>query len=202
MKNILQLSSIFATSLLASTCAMAEQAPKWDFVQATYATVEIDDASELDLAGFALSGSKLINENFFVAASYQNITDDMVILNSKLNLDLTTLMAGIGYRYSLTNTTDVYGVLSLVNADISASYDGEKDGDDDTGYSLTAGVRSMITDSFELSGSVAYVDVFDDNDTSVAVNAFYHFNANFSVGASYAIADDVDTLAASVRYSF
>lgn len=202
MKKTFQISSIFVASLLASTCALAEQAPKWNFVQATYAAVEIDDASELDLSGFGISGSKLINENLFIAASYQNISDDMVILNNNLKLDFTTLMAGIGYRYSLSNSTDAYGILSLVNAEVSASYFGEKDSEDDTGYSLTAGVRSMVTDAFELSGSVAYVDVFDDDDVSFAVNAFYHFNANLSAGASYSITDDANTLGASVRYSF
>lgn len=194
MKKTFQLSSIFATSLLVSTCVLAEQAPKWDFVQATYATVEIDEIDELDLAGFAISGSKLITKNLFIAAAYDNVSD--TYYDNKI--DMTNLTAGIGYRHSLSTTTDVYGIASIINQDIDTSFGG----DDDTGYMLSVGVRSMLTDAFELSGSAAYGDIFDESDTSFAVSAFYHFNANLSVGASYAIADDTDTLAASVRYSF
>jgi len=194
MKKTFQLASLFTATFLTSTFALAEQAPKWDFVQATYATTEIDGAGELDLAGFGLSGSKLINESLFLAVSYQNISD--TYMGSKL--DFNTLMAGIGYRHALSTTTDVYGIASLVNADFDTSFDD----DDDTGYSLSVGVRSMLTNSFELSGSIAYVDVFDDDDVSFAINALYYFNANLSVGASYGIADDVDTLGASIRYSF
>jgi len=199
MNNTFKLSSVFAASLLASTCALAEQAPKWDFIQASYTTIEIDEADWIDLSGFGISGSKLINENLFIAASYNNVSDSF----HGFKVDITNLSAGIGYRHGLTATTDFYGIASIIAQDVDTYYDGEgDDGDDDTGYMLTAGVRSMLTDNFELSGSVAYGDIFDESDTSFALNAFYHFNANLSVGASYAIADDTDTLGASVRYSF
>ena len=202
MNKTLKLSSLFVTSLLASTHALASQAPQWDFIQANYAKMEIDDLDTFDLAGFGLSGSKLINENFFVSLNYQQFSDSTVIYNSKIKLDTTSLSAGLGYRYGLSTNIDVFGKVSFENVDANTSFNGDKDSIDDTGYGLTLGVRSMVTDSFELNGSIAYVDIDDESETGFAVSAFYHFNANLSAGVGYNIADDVDTLNASIRYAF
>lgn len=181
------------TAAFISTSTLAES-PDWNFVEAGYASTDIDGLSEISPAGFSISGSKLLNENVFMAASYSRLSDDF----QGIDFDLDQASAGIGYRYGLTPTTDVYVAASYESIEVSASgvsYD-------ESGYGLTLGVRSMLTEVFELSGSIGYVDIADDSETGFTVAAYYDLTNQVSVGAHYSASADVDTTGVSVRYSF
>ena len=74
-------------------------------------------------------------------------------------------------------------------------------GEDDNGYGITAGIRSMLSEQFELRGAIRYIDIEDD-ETAFEIGADYFFTPQFSFGATYVIADDVDLLGVSARYTF
>jgi len=196
-KNIIT-SVLLATSLLTANVALAETAPSWDLVQISYASLEIDEADELDFTGFNLSGSKLINENVFVLASYTALSDSY----EGVDLNVDTYAIGVGYRYGLNNTTDIYGSVSFQGAELKASGNGESDSIDDTGYGLAVGIRSMVTDQVELSAAISYVSIDSESDTAFSAAAFYNINDQFSVGAGFSTSSDASGYNLTARYSF
>jgi len=196
-KNIIT-SVLLATSLLTANVALAETAPGWDLVQISYASLEIDEADELDFTGFNLSGSKLINENVFVLASYTALSDSY----EGVDLNVDTYAIGVGYRYGLNNTTDIYGSVSFQGAELKASGNGESDSIDDTGYGLAVGIRSMVTDQVELSAAISYVSIDSESDTAFSAAAFYNINDQFSVGAGFSTSSDASGYNLTARYSF
>ncbi|HAM19892.1 MAG TPA: hypothetical protein DCP70_15330, partial [Alteromonas macleodii] len=108
--------------------------------------------------------------------------------------------AGVGYRYGLTQNTDFFGEVTYeyVNLDIELD---SISGEDDNGYGITAGIRSMLSEQFELRGAIRYIDIEDD-ETAFEIGADYFFTPQLSFGATYVIADDVDLLGVSARYTF
>ena len=72
---------------------------------------------------------------------------------------------------------------------------------DDDGLGLGAGVRHLITDNFEFSGRLNYMDVFDF-DTSLEVRGDYYLFDNWVIGAGLESGDDVTTWLIGGRYNF
>lgn len=110
---------------------------------------------------------------------------------SGTDLDLLTL--GAGYRLPLNSFTDAYFGLNYERAEV--------ENNEDSGYSLNAGVRSMVTEQVELQGELGYYDI-DDGDVTVKVGANYYFSPRWAVGASYEKIDDLDITQLNARYTF
>ena len=161
-------------------------------VALSYVKAEIDD-TDLEPDGFGLSGSVLVTENIFLMADYNVLSDDI----AGIDLDLDTISAGVGYRYGVSPTTDLFASISYEYADASALGISESD----NGYSLAVGARSMLTDAFELGGSISYVDIEED-DTTFTIEGRYYFTDNFAAGVSYGVAEDADLYTVSLRYAF
>ena len=170
-------------------------APSWDYVQAGYVSTDFDDADiDFKPSGFSLSGAKLLGENVFVTGTYSQQSDD--IFGVDIDLDMASL--GLGYRYGLTQNTDFFGVVSYENIEISGAGESE----DDNGYGLTAGVRSIVTDSVELRGAIRYLDIADDGDTFFVAGADYFFSPQFAIGVSYETSSDLSFFNVNARYNF
>ncbi|BDX05850.1 outer membrane beta-barrel protein [Planctobacterium marinum] len=178
-------------ALLFSGSAFAKS-PDWNLVELSYVKAEIDD-TDFEPDGFALSGSALITENIFLLADYNALSEDVF----GVDIDLDTISAGVGYRYGISATTDFFATLSYEYVDASALGESESD----NGYGITVGARSMLTDAFELGGSIAYIDVEED-DTTFTIDGRYYFTDNFAAGLSYGVADDADFYSVSLRYAF
>lgn len=197
MKKLLIVSSILATSIIVNS-AYAAEGPKWDNLSVSYVTVDIDDADELDLAGFSFAGTKLLNENVFIGAGIAVVSDEY----QGVDIDFTTVDIGIGYRYGINATTDLYGAISYESVEFEVSYDGDSESEDDNGYGLQLGLRSMLTPQFEVSAGITYVNIGDEGETGFGGSAFYYFNDQFSAGLGLSTADDVTSTSLSLRYSF
>ncbi len=167
MKAILRFSLLTAATL-ASVHTLAAS-PKWDFVELDYVQVDIDDVSSYEPSGFAITGSKLLTENLFLVGSYTTTSDDL----QGVDLDSDAFNVELGYKVEMMDSTDWFISAGLINADIEASGFGMSDSDDDTGYSVSTGIRSMLTDSFELAGGIAYVDILDDSETTLGVSGHF-----------------------------
>lgn len=105
---------------------------------------------------------------------------------------------GLGYRYALSNKTDLYGIASYEDVEVSGS--GASESED--GYGLTAGARSMVMDNIELRGAVKYIDTDSGSDTSLPIGGDYFFSPAFAVGISYETSDDLSTFGLNARYNF
>ncbi|MFT5675424.1 MAG: opacity protein-like surface antigen [Paraglaciecola sp.] len=188
---------LLVTALSASFSTLAAS-PNWDFVELGYASVDIDDISEVSPAGISLGASKLLGENIFLVGSYSKLSDDY----QGVDLDLDQSSLGVGYRYGVTDSTDLYAVVSYEYLKAKASSGGSSVDEDDSGAGLTAGVRSRLSSSFEVDASIAYIDIGDDSETTFGVGVNYYFTEHFAAGVSYTSSDALNTIGASLRYAF
>ena len=187
---------VLASALLLSLgTAQAAESPRWNSASISYQSVDIDGDK---LTGFAVSGSKLLGEDFFVVGSYGNASDDI----EGIEFDFNTLSVGLGYRYAISQNTDFFGVVSYEDVEVEVSYQGNSESVSDNGYGLRVGIRSMLSEKVELSGSLQYVDIADETETAFGISALYNFTEQFSAGVSYSKVDDVDTLSVSAIYFF
>ena len=186
------LASIFGALSLNAFAA----SPSYDFVKVGYVQADIEDAGDFEPTGFQIQGFKSLNENVYLTGRYGQLGEDV----SGVDIDLDYASAGVGYRYGLTQNTDFFGEVTYeyVNLDIELD---SISGEDDNGYGITAGIRSMLSEQFELRGAIRYIDIEDD-ETAFEIGADYFFTPQFSFGATYVIADDVDLLGVSARYTF
>ncbi len=186
------LASIFGALSLNAFAA----SPSYDFVKAGYVQADIEDAGDFEPTGFQIQGFKSLNENVYLTGRYGQLGEDV----SGVDIDLDYASAGVGYRYGLTQNTDLFSEVTYeyVNLDIELD---SISGEDDNGYGITAGIRSMLSEQFELRGAIRYIDIEDD-ETAFEIGADYFFTPQFSFGATYVIADDVDLLGVSARYTF
>ena len=186
------LASIFGALSLNAFAA----SPSYDFVKAGYVQADIEDAGDFEPTGFQIQGFKSLNENVYLTGRYGQLGEDV----SGVDIDLDYVSAGVGYRYGLTQNTDFFGEVTYEYVNLDVELDSIS-GEDDNGYGITAGVRSMLSEQFELRGAIRYIDIEDD-ETAFEIGADYFFTPQFSFGATYVIADDVDLLGVSARYTF
>lgn len=164
-----------------SSAAMAAS-PSWRFVEGGYTNGDIGRG---DFDGIDVGGVYLLENNVYVTGEYKMLDD------SGTDLDMTTV--GLGYRMPLNATTDAYFGANFERIDVES--------DDDNGYSVNAGVRSMVSEQVELLGQIGYYDV-DDGDVTVKVGANYYVSPRWAVGASYEKIDDLDITQLNARYTF
>ena len=183
------------TLALLATPALAADL-SYSFVELGYQRAELDDqlaGFDVDGDGFGISGSFEINENWFVPISYNSLGFDF-------GVDLDQASAGIGYHTGLSNGSDFFATLNYLRAEVSASGFGSADED---GYGVTAGIRGMLTDSVELSGSLSYSDLGNGADgTAFGASALYNFSESFALGFNLGIDEDVTIYGLGARFYF
>jgi long-subunit fatty acid transport protein len=133
-----------------------------------------------------------------VSGSYSSVSDK----EYGVNWDYNTMSLGLGYRTALTQNTDFFGVVSYEDVELEASSGGFSESGGDNGYGLAVGVRSMLTDKFELNGGFKYIDIAEESDTALSVGALYNFTNQFSAGVGITKSDDIDTVSVSAVYYF
>ena len=88
-------------------------------------------------------------------------------------------------------------------ADMSPRAYGEHLAADEDGYGATVGIRGLVSDNFELSGSIGYVDLGDAGDgTAFGAEALYSFTENFALGFNVSVDDDVTMYGVGARFYF
>ncbi|WP_434928859.1 porin family protein [Shewanella sp. HL-SH2] len=191
---------VLASVLLFSVGSIqAAESIRWDSASLSYQTVELD---EYDMSGFGISGTKLLNENIFVLGSYASVSDDVNVYGSNVDLEFNRLSLGLGYRYPVAKTTDLFGIVSYEKMGVEASYQGNSDDDSENGFGLQGGVRTLVAENIELSGALNYVDIGDASETGINLSAMYHFTEQFSASIGYGHLDDVDTVSVSAVFFF
>ncbi|MCB1586624.1 MAG: hypothetical protein KDI52_10100 [Xanthomonadales bacterium] len=180
-KNIL-VSTLFA---LISVSAFAEN-PSFDYIDAGYSNWDPDGSiSKID--GFELKFSKSVNDNYYIAGDFNRVTQYGNALN------FSTL--GFGYMNAFSEKSTFFAELDYAYSDASP-------GTSENGFEFTTGVRSMVTEQFELKGAIEHLN-FDGSDrTSVVLGGVYSFNENFAIYLDYKFESDLNRMAAGLRYNF
>lgn len=198
-----------AALLLSVAATPAVAGPNWNQLTLSYHDVDASlDADSETLGGFGLSGSKLLNSNFFIAGGYsvvsESVSDDAFF---DIDGNLNQLSLGLGARKAVSNSTDIFGLVSYEHAeiDVSSGFSSLSVADVD-GYGLRAGVRSMVSPKFELSAVLSYLELDDESGSGLDVGVDYYFSNKFAVGVNYGTADslgdDVDTVTLSGTMNF
>lgn len=193
MKNkSLALTTILFATLSVSTISIAKS-PSWNNIGVGYVSVDIED-SNFEPTGFTLLGSKLINDNVYLHGNYRLVSEDV----NNNDVELSTLNLGLGVRHGLDETTDLFGQISYLNAEIEVG----NFSDDENGYSLAAGVKSMLSDNFEVMVKATRDSLDGESETAFGIGASFYLNEKVSIGAGYQIADDINVLTVNIKAHF
>jgi hypothetical protein len=191
--STLLLCAALAAPLSAGAQARADGSASYGNLSYTYADGRIvlfdpDGGDNLD--GFRLGGSLQFRTDLFAVGSITAVGDT--------GYDLTVIDLGVGLRHPLSSATDFVAIGGIVLAEVDA---GPFD-DDDTGISLTGGVRSMMSPQFELAGYANYADYLGDGDILLTGEALMHVTPELSLAASLGISDDYDVVTLGARWNF
>lgn len=199
--------TLIAIALIGTSTSAFADSPNWDKIQASYIETDIETPIDEDITmdGYAVAGSLSLTDSIFVLANFDSVGDE----SDFGDVDLDSLNAGIGFNHGITESTDVFATVTYEKLELVGSVDDlGSESFDESGYGAGVGIRSMITDFFELSVKADYLDIDDENGIRYDASAFFHLTSNLSLGVGYKLYDldeidqDVDTVAATVRYSF
>ena len=136
-------------------------------------------------SGIRIGGSLLFQPNLFGVASLTDVDA------------LTQLDLGVGMRSALSSRTDLVGIAGIVFAEV----DRGPFEDDDTGISLTGGVRSLMGPQFELGGYVGYAEIFGDGDVTFTGEGLLHVTRELALVGSLGISDDYNIVTLGARWN-
>jgi hypothetical protein len=160
------------------------------------------DVSASDGDGIKFRGSVGTWKNLFAFLDYSSSDIDVDALVSNAlgqfpaedEFDFTTVRAGVGLKWSLTTTTDIFGALSFDSTDFDfGSFAGENFDTDDQGVGVTLGIRSMFRDKIELRAHVRHTGVGDvdlssgvfDSDTLFGLGFGFELIRGLSITGDY-----------------
>jgi hypothetical protein len=181
---------IAATALTWSAFAQAAAEPRYTYVEGGYLNVDYDDI-DVDGDGLFLGGSYALHKNVHLLAEYQDADLDG-------DADANALLLGVGANLPLRPGLDFVGRLRWINQEIEY---GNQSNDED-GYGLEAGIRAMINPQLELDGSIKYVDIDDEDDTSFVIGGLYELTSSFALGGDIELSDDYTAFFLKARYYF
>lgn len=145
-----------------------------------YNQLDFDCSSNCD--GVFVAGSAEINPLIFVAASYADFGP------------ASSSSASVGFRSSSSAVVSIYGQIGIGYVDAG------RFGSDTNAFGAV-GVRGMLTPSFELDGSVAYVNV-DGADPSANLTGTFFFTDTVGLGLSLGAGDGFFGGGANLRVNF
>jgi len=181
MKN-----KIFAGAILSvlSFGAMADS-PSFNNLEVGYSNVDFDGLP--DFSGFEIKGSKELSDNWYIAGDYTDVSED------GFSLKLTTL--GFGYKNDFSPSSSFFAELDYARIDADGGFD-------ESGYEMTFGVRSMLSSQFEVKAAVEYLDIDNDDTTSLVLGGAYNFTDNMALYADYKYESDVSQYGVGLRFNF
>lgn len=188
---------ITSAILLSVTSVHAAENVQWDKASASFVTAK---EGIIDLSGFAFSGSKLLDESIFVQGRIESTSDYVSVDDVNLDIELSRFTAGLGYRHAISNTADVFGLVSYENFEVTASVpvDGLtiSVGERISGMSFEFGLRAHLNANIEAGASLKHwrMDLNDgENGTETNLNFYadYHFNDQYSIGLSRSKVSDL-----------
>jgi len=161
--------------------------PTFNYFDMGYVVWRADNISlSSSLKGLELKASKTINDYLYVSGDLNYV--------SRNSNSLTLVTAGIGYMNHFSDNTSFFAELDIANISI-------ENGNNETGYEATVGVRTMLTEALELKGAIEYLDI-NGGDSSFNLGTAYMFNERFGAYFDYKINQDVDRFSLGLRLSF
>lgn len=185
--NIRTLCATAVASLVLPGISQAE----FNYTSVEFGYVDVEyDPGNLDGDGFSVSGTFSVSDSFFIGGSYDDYDFD-----SGQDAEIVEVMGG--YFHPMNDTLDFVATFSYAELS-SGGFGGDNDG-----LGIGGGVRTSLSDSFELEAMLEYVDWDEgDNDSGVEVRGRYFFNDGFAVTAQIDLGKDIETFRLGIRAEF
>jgi hypothetical protein len=174
-----------ALLLVSSGLALAQEAPKWSYIEAGY--IDFDPDGGVSDDGWFAGGVFELGDMFHVLAEYDDVGD------------FTFWNLGFGWHGGLRENADLFAQALWNDVD----FDSDTGDASDEGFEVDAGIRWMLLDRLELNGQVNYLsfDEADDDTTFQFGGIFFLMENRLGIGASWETGDS-DTLRAFGRWNF
>lgn len=184
--------------LLAGTASAQQSALSYNYIEGNVTKGEISD---FDFTTIGAELSIALGDALFVKGSVAEGESDDKIFGGQFsdNIDISAYTLGLGAHLPISSRTDFVTEVSYIKNEVGyRGFDQDADG-----YGVEAGIRTMLSDSVELAGSVNYVDGDDiDGEIGFALDARFYLSQRLSLSVGYAERDEVTGLAAGVRFNF
>ena len=183
----MNLKKLVLTLALAVPFAANAEDLSYSYLQAGATRVDIDDAGSEN--GYGFGGAGALTDNWHVFGNYRAYSVDVLGVDA----DVAGWNLGLGYNMGISDSLDFVGRVSYEKVDTDLF--------DANGFGLEAGVRNAFSQNFEGGIALKYMDIEDDNDTSVELYGQYKFGTWGIVG-SLNFANDGNELFIGPRISF
>lgn len=188
MRKFVALGTLAAMALGAQSAAA--EGFSYNLLEGSYVFA---DQGSADADGFGIKGSWELAPTIHVFGGMQNLSVD-----GGGSFDTITL--GVGLNWPLTDTVDVIGAASYESVNPPAF-------SSESGFGVSAGLRGLVAERFELNGSIKYSDIGDFGDgITFTAGARYYFTDNFAAGVDFNKLDfdggDTDAWVIALRYDF
>jgi len=159
--------------------------PSFDNVEIGYTNWNLDD--DFSISGVELKGSAMVTDNFYIAGDFSNL--------SKNGNGLTFTTIGVGYKFDFSDNTSFFAEIDYARFDGDGGFDAD-------GFEITSGVRSMLTEKFEIKAAIEYLEIDNTDSTSFIVGAAYDVTDSIAIYADYKIESDVNRFGIGARFNF
>ncbi|QSX73983.1 hypothetical protein HIV01_012215 [Lysobacter arenosi] len=166
--------------------------------------------------GFFGAVSVAVGESFYGFGSVRRGTDTVevqvydtfmgrVSYTYDADVTVTRLNLGAGYHYGLSDSTDLLAEVSAIDTDLDIEDESEDDGGYPNGFGgrVSVGVRSALTDAFEIWGKGNYTSgEFYDSELSASVGMQYRFGPTWGITGEIESGSSYSQYTLGVRASF
>jgi hypothetical protein len=195
-----------------------DRAPSFNYIEANYHRVDVDDADEFSFSGsdgWQVGGAIQVWEGLYAFGEYSEADQDLDFeLDTDFfsgDFDLVRWRAGLGYAMAWDKMLTTYGQLSWDRAEFNnLTVNGVNVGsDEDDGFGAELGVVAALAEQFQLQGWVRYTSVGEidvangglDDDYLVGGELRWFLTQNFALQAGYEWGE-ISTWNAGLRFGF
>ncbi|CAB0151242.1 hypothetical protein PSI9734_01655 [Pseudidiomarina piscicola] len=182
------------TSMMLSAPVLAAEsnAPSFDNVGLSYVKFDVADES---LDGFKVNLETSFSPKVFLSVNHLDATDSFVentgSADAAFEISTELSHANLGYKFYDTGSTVGYMAAGFsrfsVSSEVSLSDNSFADSysQSESGWNAQVGVRSALTERFEVDAALRHIDIGADGDQEFSVSARYYFEPRFSLSAGY-----------------
>ncbi len=193
------LRSVLIMTVLASSSSVLGKEISYDFIQGGYInTYGSDPVPNAD--GFEFSGSFSVMSNIAITAGYERTDFDK---HSGVDTDTTAYDLGIiAHTSTFAPGASLFVNLSVLGGEVESSDGITGSYKYDTGYAVSVGLRTLVTDIFEINTELSREDLFDDHDASFGFEGRIYSSEKVSFGAGYVVSRNAESLEFNARVNF
>lgn len=204
MKSIIAGLALAAMGCAAFTAQAASPDISWTYLSAGYARASLNNiaGNDVDLNGYQLNASYSLSDNWYLHATYYDVSGDLPLLDDIMGLELeaTEWQLGLGLRQAVSDNIDSFFQAGYVRSEVGVV---GFENDSMNGLQAAAGFRYRALPKLELSAALRYNDSSDsDSSTYGDIGMRYSVTPMFDLYLNYQFDSDASLLGAGVVLNF